>query len=66
MEELKDPGVRYGHHKIIKDKTLLHLRVRERSSVFSKPSEYSYPAMQDREGSREPKVRPCRRSFFLL
>ena len=25
MEELKDPGVRYGHHKIIKDKTLLHL-----------------------------------------
>ena len=25
MEELKDPGVRYGHHKIIKDKTLLYL-----------------------------------------
>ena len=25
MEELKDPGVRYGHHKIIKDKSLLHL-----------------------------------------
>ena len=46
--------------------TIVHQLTRERSSVFSKPSEYSYPAMQDREGSREPGVRRCRRSFFLL
>ena len=35
-------------------------------TTWRKPSEYSYPAMQDREGSREPGVRRCRRSFFLL